>query len=103
MSTLHDHAFPMLCICTLKLHDSMYLCPVSLCTPQLGGSGAIEPFCRYRFSSTTVVNSGIPWSMVATLGFAWFGKNATTHNCLREPPDSLDLGISTKGILLSLH
>lgn len=72
MSTLSDHAFPM------HLHLHPHIAQLNLCLSSVGlgiclsevWAGAVVPFCRPRFSRATVLNSGIPWSTVATLGFA---------------------------------
>lgn len=62
--------FPCICICTPKAHDSIcaYLHRASVRASGWGKS--VVPFCRPRLSRASVLNSGISWSMAATLGFA---------------------------------
>lgn len=102
MSTLSDHAFPM----HLHLHpkcttQSVLTLPGSQCSLSQVWAGAIVPFRRPRFSRAMVLNSGIPGSMVATLGFALVRvkMQLPTTACVATWPHRA----STKGILISLH
>lgn len=99
MSSLSDHAYLM------HLHLYPHIAQLNLCLSSLGlvftsarsGQELLCLFCRPRFSTAMVLNSGIPWSTVPTPGFALFqGKNAITDYCFCGPPDSPWLGLAQR-------